>query len=376
MARVARRRTAGTPALRLRDPSRRPGRRSAPAPGRSASPVEAPDDGALGRHRAGDPQRRPVPDPEVGFRVSDVDPLAPAGLRRERVQAVRRLHARRGQARAAELSAAAGWGPTARVGGVARGWSELGRAMSAAGAARVRDLGAAGPGLRGSSARICGPIRAGGRGLGSNGTSGSVRYRLGTGGPSRPRNVWCPGASQRPDTTQPCLTPWIGAVLPSALITLTAPETCANRRTSRAITAPGRPPWRPHGSAPHGMQRMPPRQRPRGARGSGRRAGAGRAVRGEWGGGLPGLRAAAVRAVDRRGHQRLEHETAIARVHGGVRGRPRLATASLGRVLDGGRFRGRLQGLSRPRDTPRSLLAVASQTGGAGFASSKHSHNL
>jgi hypothetical protein len=44
------------------------------------------------------------------------------------------------QARAAELSAAAGWGPMARVGGVARGWSELGRAMSAAGAERVGDL--------------------------------------------------------------------------------------------------------------------------------------------------------------------------------------------------------------------------------------------
>lgn len=46
------------------------------------------------------------------------------------------------QARAAELSGAAGWGPTVRVGGVARGWSELGRAMSAAGATRVRDLDA------------------------------------------------------------------------------------------------------------------------------------------------------------------------------------------------------------------------------------------
>ena len=42
--------------------------------------------------------------------------------------------------RAAELSAAAGWGPTARVGAVARGWSELGRAMRAADAARVDEL--------------------------------------------------------------------------------------------------------------------------------------------------------------------------------------------------------------------------------------------
>ncbi len=44
------------------------------------------------------------------------------------------------QARAAELSAATGWGPTARVGAVARGWGELGRAMAAAPAERVSDL--------------------------------------------------------------------------------------------------------------------------------------------------------------------------------------------------------------------------------------------
>ena len=47
------------------------------------------------------------------------------------------------QARAAELSSAAGWGPTARVGAVARCWSELARTMSGAGAVRVRDLDAA-----------------------------------------------------------------------------------------------------------------------------------------------------------------------------------------------------------------------------------------
>ncbi len=47
------------------------------------------------------------------------------------------------QARAAELRAASGWGPTARVASVARGWAELGRAMSAAGAPRVLDLGPA-----------------------------------------------------------------------------------------------------------------------------------------------------------------------------------------------------------------------------------------
>jgi hypothetical protein len=45
------------------------------------------------------------------------------------------------RARAAELAAAAGWGPTARVGGVARGWSSLARAMADAGADVVVDLG-------------------------------------------------------------------------------------------------------------------------------------------------------------------------------------------------------------------------------------------
>jgi hypothetical protein len=44
------------------------------------------------------------------------------------------------QARAAELKAATGWGPTARVAAVARAWTELGRTMTGAGAAVVRDL--------------------------------------------------------------------------------------------------------------------------------------------------------------------------------------------------------------------------------------------
>jgi hypothetical protein len=44
------------------------------------------------------------------------------------------------RARAAELRGAAGWGPTARVAPVARGWAELARAMDAAGAATVADL--------------------------------------------------------------------------------------------------------------------------------------------------------------------------------------------------------------------------------------------
>ncbi|HLI60059.1 MAG TPA: hypothetical protein VKV21_10395 [Solirubrobacteraceae bacterium] len=47
------------------------------------------------------------------------------------------------RARAAELRQATGWGPTARVGAVARAWSELARAMSAASAGTVADLGPA-----------------------------------------------------------------------------------------------------------------------------------------------------------------------------------------------------------------------------------------
>ena len=46
------------------------------------------------------------------------------------------------RARAAELGAAAGWGPTARVAGVARAWRELGALMAESGAATVADLGA------------------------------------------------------------------------------------------------------------------------------------------------------------------------------------------------------------------------------------------
>lgn len=45
------------------------------------------------------------------------------------------------QARAKELSDAAGWGPTARVASVARGWAELGRAMADVGALTVSELG-------------------------------------------------------------------------------------------------------------------------------------------------------------------------------------------------------------------------------------------
>ena len=45
------------------------------------------------------------------------------------------------RARASELRQATGWGPTARVGAVARAWSELAQTMAKAGAQTVGDLG-------------------------------------------------------------------------------------------------------------------------------------------------------------------------------------------------------------------------------------------
>jgi hypothetical protein len=47
------------------------------------------------------------------------------------------------RSRASELAEASGWGPTARVGAVARAWKALADVMQAAGAARVADLGEA-----------------------------------------------------------------------------------------------------------------------------------------------------------------------------------------------------------------------------------------
>jgi hypothetical protein len=76
----------------------------------------------------------------VGPLVTPEDPLA------------RQVHARDGdkpfgrftladvQARAGELAAITAWGPMTRVASVARGWSELARAMQAADAATVGDL--------------------------------------------------------------------------------------------------------------------------------------------------------------------------------------------------------------------------------------------
>jgi hypothetical protein len=44
------------------------------------------------------------------------------------------------RARADELKATTGWGPTAKVAGVAQAWAVFARTMDAAGAATVRDL--------------------------------------------------------------------------------------------------------------------------------------------------------------------------------------------------------------------------------------------
>ncbi len=45
------------------------------------------------------------------------------------------------EARAHELRAATGFGPTAKVGAIARAWADLARAMSAANVATVSELG-------------------------------------------------------------------------------------------------------------------------------------------------------------------------------------------------------------------------------------------
>lgn len=45
------------------------------------------------------------------------------------------------QARADELRAATGFGPTAKVGSIARAWADLARAMAASGATIVAQLG-------------------------------------------------------------------------------------------------------------------------------------------------------------------------------------------------------------------------------------------
>jgi hypothetical protein len=72
--------------------------------------------------------------------VSDVAPLSVPVYAGNRYKPFGELTLAEVGARARELRAASGFGPTARVASVARAWAELGRAMAQAGAAVVADL--------------------------------------------------------------------------------------------------------------------------------------------------------------------------------------------------------------------------------------------
>ncbi len=73
--------------------------------------------------------------------MSDADPLATTVYVGEGYKPFGELTLAEVEARAAELRAASGVGPMARIAGVARAWSELARAMSSAGATTVVGLG-------------------------------------------------------------------------------------------------------------------------------------------------------------------------------------------------------------------------------------------
>lgn len=76
----------------------------------------------------------------MGFDLTDDDALAQLVYAPGGYKAFGEFTCEDVQTRAAELMAATGWGPTARVASVARGWSELARMMATAGAQRVSDL--------------------------------------------------------------------------------------------------------------------------------------------------------------------------------------------------------------------------------------------
>jgi hypothetical protein len=73
--------------------------------------------------------------------MSDPGPLAAQVYTGERYKAFGDFTLADVEDRARELASVTGWGPTARVASVARGWSERARAMSSAGAATVAELG-------------------------------------------------------------------------------------------------------------------------------------------------------------------------------------------------------------------------------------------
>ncbi len=77
----------------------------------------------------------------MGLVVSDLDALSTPVYAAESYKPFGEFTLEDVRLKASELAAATGWGPTARVGSVARGWSTLGSAMAAAGAATVADLG-------------------------------------------------------------------------------------------------------------------------------------------------------------------------------------------------------------------------------------------
>jgi hypothetical protein len=74
----------------------------------------------------------PTPDPAAVL----AEPVFAGG----RSKPFAELTAAEARARADELKAATGWGPTAKVASVARAWSELARLMEDTGAATVADL--------------------------------------------------------------------------------------------------------------------------------------------------------------------------------------------------------------------------------------------
>jgi hypothetical protein len=92
-------------------------------------------------HRPRDPRGCVVVDAEVGTLVTGSDPLRQPVYAGDRYKPFGEFTIAEVPARANELRAASGFGPTARVGAIARVWSELAEAMKAVGAATVTDLG-------------------------------------------------------------------------------------------------------------------------------------------------------------------------------------------------------------------------------------------
>jgi hypothetical protein len=77
----------------------------------------------------------------MGAVVSALDALSTPVYAADRYKPFGEFTVEEVKQRAGELAAATGWGPTARVGAVARGWTALGAAMERAGAATVAELG-------------------------------------------------------------------------------------------------------------------------------------------------------------------------------------------------------------------------------------------